>query len=171
MSKLLKLGACYKPHGIKGAFTFNLDNDQDSALDAGVRIKLFPVDSRSKLPKEGQDFEIEKITFGHKVMAFLKGINDRNIVEEMIPFVIKIDRDNLPDLNEGEVYLDDLKGFKVLDENDEEIGRVQGFSDNGMQTIVEIRGFKSFDIPYIDQFVIETNLEEKFLKVVVPDYV
>ena len=91
-SKWMRLGVCRKPHGIKGAFDFHLDNAIDSVLDNGVEIHISPLEAKSSLPAEGMDIEIADISFGNKVIVYLDEVNDRNVVESMIPFEIYIDR-------------------------------------------------------------------------------
>src|SRR5690606_15103711 len=131
-NKIIELGDCIAPHGIRGAFTFRLINNDDSSLDTGMKVILFPKSEKSNLSKDGQQFEIEKISFGHKTMAYLAGITDRNIVEAMVPFDIYVARDDLPELDEGEVYLHDLIGCKAIHiETGEELGSIVDIEDNG----------------------------------------
>lgn len=170
--KIVELGRCTQPHGIKGAFTFQLINTQDSSLDLDSKIIIFPLSEKSSVRAEGEEFFIEKISFGHKVMAYLKGITDRSVTEKMIPFSIHLLKSDLPELDEDEIYLDDLIGCKAIHrETKKELGKIIGLEDNGVQAILVIRGQESFDIPFVDAFVGEIDLEAQTVEIDPPEYV
>ncbi len=166
----IELGRCSKPHGIKGAFALHLYNPEDSTLQKGSKVYLIPKEG-SKLQAEGQEFEISQISFGNKVITFFKEVNDRNKVEEILPFDIYFKKSDLPEIGEDEFYLDDLIGLSVIDaKTDLKIGKISSFYDNTAQIILEIRGDQNIEIPMIDNFVVETNIEEGFMKINVPEY-
>lgn len=172
MENLIKLGVCGKAHGIKGGFQFNLENPENSILDEGTKILLIPSDSRSQLPQEGQMFTIQKISFGHKTMAFLEGIDNRNVVEEMIPFEIFVDRNLFPEIDEDEIYLSDLVGLKVYcHSSGKEVGTIKKFYDNTAQAIIVIRGIQNLELPLIEQFFPVIDLENKRIEVNIPEVI
>lgn len=169
---IVELGSCTQPHGIKGAFSFKLINEKDSSLDMDSKVILFPLSAKSNIPAAGKAFEIEKISFGHKVMAYFKGITDRSVVEAMLPFSIFILKSDLPELDEDEVYLDDLIGCKAIHrETKKELGKIIGLEDNGVQAILVIRGQEAFDIPFVDAFVGEIDLEAGTVEIDPPEYI
>ncbi len=177
-SNLIQLGVCHKPHGIKGAFSFILDNPDDSILKKKMTIFLFPKDSRSTLSTDGEEFEISKINFGNKVIAFIKKdgeeITDRNTVEAMIPFSIKVSRDSFPEPEEGEIYLSDLIGLNVRDLSlDKIVGTIYRTSDNGAHTILTIKQDDGalVEIPFVENFVPYVDIEQKEVGVNLPHYV
>ena len=170
--KLIFLGNCTKPHGIKGGFSFNLENNDESVLKKGLEITLIPKNSSSSIDKNGEVFFIDKISFGNKTICYLKDVTDRNVVEAMIPFEIKVARDIFPEPEEGEFYVSDLIGMQVLEHGtDRELGKVAKYFDNGMQLILTIRGAKSFDIPFVENFVPEVDLDAGKMWVVIPEVV
>ena len=170
---LLDIGFCTKPHGIKGGFVFVLSNVQDSALEYVKTIYLFPRDSSSSLKQSGETFKITKISFGNKVIAYLQGVVDRNTVESMIPFDIKIDRASLKDLDSCELYVFDLIGWDVFEYGSGRlIGKVINSYDNGAQTVFVVQGkAQSFDIPFVESFVPVVDKDKRLLHVVIPEYV
>ena len=172
-SNLIEMGICTKPHGIRGAFSFVLSNQEDSCLKKGSIVTLFPKGSGSSIPSEGQDFTISKIQFGNKTIAFLKDIDNRNVTEAMIPFTIMIDRSSFPELDESEFYLNDLIGLKVTNhETGEDIGFVRDFYDNTVQIILVIKGNgRKIEVPFLDHFVPELDLEAGTMSVIVPVFV
>ena len=89
MSKLIELGSCRKPHGIKGAFSFYLINSESSSLKSGQKITLVPLDGKSSIREEGEEFEIETINFGNKTIVRLKNIisSPKNYLKKFIIFI------------------------------------------------------------------------------------
>ena len=171
MNKLIELGTCKKPHGVKGAFSFYLINQRDSSLEKGRQITLFPMDESSSIKHDGEIFEIESIGFGNKTIVTLKGVNNRNLVESMIPFSIHINRDELPDLDDDNYYINDL-GLKVYNESNEYIGEVSDINSNGVQDILQIKSNEiMIDILLIEQFVKEIIWDEEKIIVVVPELI
>ncbi|MBK26338.1 MAG: 16S rRNA processing protein RimM [Halobacteriovorax sp.] len=171
LSEYIELGGCSKPHGIKGAFAFHLYNTEDSVLTKGSKVLLYPKDG-SKVSKEGEEHEIASIAFGNKIIVTLKEVKDRNKVEEMIPFSIHFKKSDLPEPEEGEFYLEDLIGLKVISEaTGEEVGRVSSHYDNSAQIVLVIRGKQNFEVPFIDNFVKEIDLEAGTVQIVVPEMI
>lgn len=169
MDKLIKFGYCSKPHGIKGAFSFHLFNTEESTLKKGSKIILKPSSETSSVAQDGEAYEIATISFGNKVIATLKDVNDRNKVEELIPFEIFVERSTLPEPDEGEVYIDDLVGLEVRNSDGKVIGEVKGYYDNGAQTVLEISGEAAMDLPLVDHFFPEINIEDGFVIMNVPE--
>jgi 16S rRNA processing protein RimM len=167
----IELGGCSKPHGIKGAFAFHLYNVEDSVLVKGAKVLLFPKDG-SKISQDGEEREISSISFGNKVIVTLKGVSDRNLVEDMLPFSIHFKKSNLPEVEEGEFYIEELMGLKVIDENSgEEVGRVSTHYDNTAQIILVVRGSLNFEVPFIENFVKEIDIEAGTVNMVIPEMI
>ncbi len=164
---LVEVGYCAKPHGIKGAFHFVVGNTEDSVLSDGLSVYLHPASPKSQISKDGEKHIIKKITFGHKVMVYIDGVNDRNKVEEMIPFKISVSRADFPEVDDDEVYVTDVIGCIALNiENDEVVGTVHDFYDNGAQIVLKINTKNGIEeIPFVDQFVPEVDIENKTIKV------
>lgn len=172
-NKMIKLGHASAPHGIKGEVTFVLENAEDSVLENGVKVLLVPHSAKSKLLKEGEFFCIQKISFGNKVICFLEGVDSRNKIEEILPFEIYISRDQFPEADEGEYYISDLIGLDVLDhETREKIGVVAKYYDNNAQIVLSVRSQNTYiELPFIDNFFPEVEVEKGFITMVQPEEV
>ena len=168
--KFVDLGFCRRVHGIKGEFQFKLDNPEDSLISKNTKLHLVPLDG-SQL-SEG-DYEVESIRFGNKVICKLKNVSDRNIAESYLPFKIQLSREDFPDLSDDEFYLNDLIGCDVIDsQTQKQIGIIEKFYFSGAQDIAIIRKTSgSLELPVIEQFFIEINLEENKVVVFVPEYI
>lgn len=173
MDKLVQVGICTQPHGIRGDFEFKLSSPEDSILDKNFQITLLPLNEKSKLPSTGVVYQIKNIRFGNKVIVALEGIDNRNVVEEMIPFKVMVDREDFPETEDNEYYVADLLGLKVLDDiSSEELGVVHDFYDNGQQVILVLKLKESLvDLIFLDQFVPVVDIEGGFIKVNLPEYI
>ena len=170
--KYIELGVCKSPHGIKGGFSFFLHNPEDSVLEDDSEVLLVPLDKTSSLPKEGQSFLVSQISFGNKVIAYLKGVDDRTTAESMIPFSIQFSRDDFPELTDGEYYLTDLIGSTVFDyKTKNKVGMLDSFYENGPQLIAVVRGEESFELPFIEAFFPVIDQDNKRIEMIVPDYI
>lgn len=161
----LHFGTTRKPHGIKGGLELFLINTDESQLQKGSKVLLIPETKASTLPPEGQEFEIEKIVFGHKVMLNLVGINDRTSAENIIPFELWYPRSELMPLEDGEYYLTDLHEMRVQDENGVHYGTIQSFYFNGAHdvAVVELLIGGEMDIPFIEPFLLSIDQEQSLI--------
>ena len=173
MNNLLKIGFCRKVHGLKGGFTFVLENTEDSALKELKNIIIRPINDQSSIKATQLEVKIKSISFGNKVIAYLDGIIDRNEAESLVPFDIYINKSDLPKLESGEYYLSDLIGFSCVNRNGKEVGIIEKYYDNSAQTIVVIRteNGKLIDLPFVDQFFGEIDDEQKKIQVNIPEYI
>lgn len=171
MAKMIELGTCRKPHGIKGGFSVQLFNNEDSVLDHLDSLFLVPLDPSSSLPKEGKEWGIENVQLGNKAILYLEGVHSRNQVEEMIPFSVWVDREKFPDCEDGEIYLSDLIGLRVHVKG-EDRGKVLNFYENGAQVVlVLLINGRKIEIPFVDAFVPSTDFDNGWIEVVLPEIV
>lgn len=169
----IHIGHCTTPHGIKGEFSFVLYNQEESVLHDGAMVSLLPRSASSSIPQDGKDFKIKKISFGNKTIVTLDGVNDRNLVEAMVPFDIYFDRANFPEVDEDEYYLNDLLGLEVFDFiTKKPIGRVMDFYENGAQVVLKIKTEGDIiELLFIDQYVPEVDIDAGRIEVIVPEMI
>jgi 16S rRNA processing protein RimM len=121
----IEMGFCTKPHGIKGEFQFHLHNPENSSLKKKSLLKLTPSDETSSINKNGVEFKVKNIQFGNKIICSLEDVDNRNLVEQMIPFTFFISRDQFVEANDDEVFLSDLLGLTVVNESKDEILKIE----------------------------------------------
>ena len=194
---LIKLARSSQPHGLRGEVSLNLMNPdhEESILKPGLKVWLFPKMDQthlqkdvsrvkeSTLSKEGEQWVIEKMRWGRKVLCLLKGIEDRTHLEKLLPFEIYLEREFFPAPQEGEVYLVDLIGAEVWefdarehadfhDSQKKRVGTLKRFAHNGAQIILLIQTDEGEEIllPFIDQFVPLVKESEKKIFVNLPNY-
>lgn len=172
---LIKLAFVTHAHGIKGEAEVRLLNSdvEQSILDNEMRVWLFPGSTKSKIRPDGEEWIIEKLRFGNKVIAQFKGIKDRTHLDTLMPFDIYLDRESFPETDGDEIYLVDLIGMKVVNPEGEEIGMLESFSENGAQYLFNIRmGGRGelVTLPYVDAFFSEIDMEKKTITMILPEY-
>jgi len=175
MSKIenyIQVASSFKPHGIKGSFSLNLINKESTTLQRGSKVFLIPATDKSTILKEGEEHEIESIQYGASKCIFrLVGVDNRNEVESYLPFKVYIERELLPELDDDEVYLEDLVGLDVY-EDGEKIGKVFSYYDHGASDIlvVKLSDGSKVDLPFVDNFIKDVNLEAKTITVSRPEF-
>jgi 16S rRNA processing protein RimM len=169
----VEMGFCKKPHGIKGEFQFNLHNPENSSLKKGSVIKLTPFDSHSSIDKNGTEFKIQKIQFGNKIICLLEDVDNRNLVEAMIPFTIFISRDQFQEPDGDEIFLSDLVGLIVLNTSNEEVGKVENYYDHGAQPVLVIKMNigDNVELPFVEAFFPEVDIENNTIVMIDPEVV
>ncbi len=173
-SKLIKIANVFHPHGIKGEVELRLLNDDhnESVLEEGMKVILFPSSEKSKISKAGEEWLIQKLRFGNKVICYFEGIKDRTHLETLLPFEIHVSRDIFPEAEDNEVYLVDLIDMDVVNTDGQKVGVLESFSDNGMQYLFEIRlnDGQSLTLPYVEAFFPEIDTENKKIVMIMPEY-
>lgn len=142
-------------------------------------IKIFPLLDDIKdfydfkeLEIEGKLYEIDSVR-NHKSFLLVKLV-DFNSLTEVENFKGHVKADLNEELNENEIYIEDLISLPVLDQDSNTVGEVSNYYSSG-QKLVGIKMNESFDckrellLPFVDEYIIEINKEEKFLKVKITD--
>lgn len=156
--KRVCLGRIAAPHGVKGLVKL-LPYGEDSSLLSG---ELYTSEDGA------ETLHITlKNPLGKYILADIKGCDDRNRSEELKGTELYLDRAALPDL-EGDdgFYYDDLIDLKVLNKDDDHIGKVIGVDNFGAGDLIEIQptSGQSFYVPFIDDYILEIDLEQKIIR-------
>lgn len=98
---------------------------------------------------------------GKTLVAQLEGIDERDQARQLIDQIISVDREQLPDLPEGEYYWIDLEGLNVVSEQGFAFGKVEKIFTTGSNDVVVVKGDKEYLIPYVSgQYIKSVSLEE-----------
>lgn len=160
MTDLFRIGVITDTHGLKG------------------EVKVFPttddVTRFKKLPEvivrgKGIDVTLEGDGcryFKQYVILKFKGINDINDVEKYRKCELFVTRDNAIPLEEGEYYISDLIGLKVVSDEGEEIGTLTEVLQTGANDCYEVtNGNEKILLPVIKECVLNVDLEAKIVTV------
>lgn len=117
------------------------------------------------------DKEIDIISTRYQnnfVVMKVKGVNSREEVARYTNKLLKINRSDVPPLNEGEYYSFDIIGLKVINQDDVVLGEIIEILKTGSNDvyITKTPEGKQLLIPALKKVITEINIEEGFMKVI-----
>ena len=95
-------------------------------------------------------------------IAEIEGVSDRNHSETLRGIELFIDRAQLPETDDGEVYIEDIIGSKAIDRDGHKLGEVIDFQNFGAGDLIEIKpvnGGKTYYLPMVEPYVGEIDIE------------
>ncbi len=103
-------------------------------------------------------------------VAEVKGITDRNAAELLRGTKLYIDRDIMPDTDDGEFYVEDLKDMKVVDKDGKEIGVILSVENFGASDLLDIKPASgpSFYLPFTDDTVLDVDFDSGVITAELP---
>ncbi len=160
--KLVKIAVIADAHGIKGEVKLRSFVEDDDLLASDL------LDSTGK-----KRFSL-KITGKVKdsVIARVDGITDRNAAEALKGTELFLPESEFPELEEGEVYHNQLIGLEARSPNGEKIGTVIAINNYGAGDIIEIaqESGESEMLPFAEPWIGEIDLGEGFVVVTLAEY-
>lgn len=161
--KYLLVGDIVSTHGIRGEVKVNIVTDDLSRFDVGNNLYVL------------KDNVYQKITVSsfrlHKNMALItfNNIKDINDVVSYLKLSLYIDKDEVPELEEGMYYYDDLIGLDVIDVNNDnnKVGKVIDVVEVPQGCILRIKktNGKQALVPYVEEFIKKVDLENKTIEI------
>jgi len=153
-NELLECGKIVNTHGIKGEV--KIIPWADSAeflceLDT-LYIDGKPMAVRNARPHKGN------------AIVLLEGVDDMNTAMLLKNKVVYLHRDDV-ELEEGAFFQADLIGLDVVDENGVKLGVLDDILSPSLQDVYVVKGEREIMIPVVPEFILETNLEEGYIKV------
>jgi len=156
MDRRILIGKIVSAHGIKGqvkVLCYADDADllfQDDGIYSDETTQARVVLSFSAEPKAGL------------FIVYVDGITDRNKAELMRGTRLYIDRDQLPEAEEGQIYHMDLEGMDVVSADGKEMGKVIRVQNFGAGDLLEIQGKKeSYYLPFAAPYLVGVEKEAK----------
>ncbi len=154
----LRFGVLGRPHGVRGEIILRPYNAGGFALD---EVELpFTVDLEKGGSVVSRSLVGVRATANDFLVRF-EGIADRDAAASLTNAVVLVPRDELPELEPGEFYVEDLVGCEVFDQDGRPRGVVRSTFWNGAQdvlTIVDAEGAE-WMVPAVDEFLREVDLE------------
>lgn len=104
-------------------------------------------------------------------VAGVEGVSDRNGAELLRGTKLFVERDMLPETDDGEYYVEDLKGMKVVDKDGKNLGTVLSIENFGASDLIDIKpeSGDSFYLPFTDDIVLEVDFEALVITVEMPE--
>ena len=165
--KKILVGKISNPHGIKGwvkviSFTDPIENI--------LSYKKWTLsDNETEKTCQLEDSRIQ----GNKIVIKLEGVNDRDDADLLKNLQIKVNRFDLPKLDENSYYWGDLIDFNVIDIKGKHVGKVDSLFSTGSNDVLVIidKAKERLLVPFIMEEVIKcVDLAKELISIDWPDY-
>lgn len=163
MAEYLNLGKIVNTHGVRGEIRVQAITDKpEERFVPGTELVI-----------ELGMGEYEEVTVKshrkHKSFNLLtfEEFDNINDVEHFKTKMLQIEKDNLPELSEGEFYEGDLIGLTVVNEENEKIGTLKEvlFLPANHVWTVSRPGKKDLLLPVIESVILKVNLDKGIIVV------
>lgn len=167
-NQYLNVGKIVNTQGIKGEVRVIAITDfGEERFQKGNELFLF-------LPRQKEPLTLTIENHRrHKNFDILKfvGYDNINDVEAFRDGILKVSRDNLVDLEEGEFYYFQIIGLPVYDQEKGYIGKVSEILTPGANDVwvVETEDDKEVLLPYIDEVILKVDIDGKRIDVDIPE--
>jgi 16S rRNA processing protein RimM len=162
------VGRLRKPHGLKGDCTlFPLTDDPETIFAPGREVWV--VDLRGQTV--AGPLQIERSRSYHREWLIkFAGVDHRDALDPFRAHFLGVPQEALGPLAEDEVYLHELDGFSVRQEDDTPLGLVSAVYDLPAGILIEVQGPKrEFLLPYKKEFVKQVDRAGRRLLVTLPE--
>jgi 16S rRNA processing protein RimM len=93
------------------------------------------------------------------------GVDTRNDAETLTGSTLYLHREDLEAPDEGEHYIIDLIGLKVLDDEGNELGELKEIFQHGAADVYAVKGERSFMFPALKHVIQSVDLETGEIRV------
>jgi 16S rRNA processing protein RimM len=153
--RFLEAGKIVNTHGINGEVKIIAWADSPEFLCGFEYLYL------DQKPYVMESYRIHK----GSVLAKLQGVNDINAAMSLKNKVVYIDREKA-ELPEGSHFIVDLIGMEVRNATTGEVlGRLSEILTLPSSRVYVVTGERNYMIPAVDEFLVETNIEQGFIRV------
>lgn len=151
-------------HGIRGDIYCLIFSGDVSWID---KIKSLNLSKQ----KQMHSFEIKKLKeFKRGFIATLKDFDNRNKAEDFKGAEVWVESEIFASEEGESLFLSEIMDFAVEDEKLGLIGKISGFSSNGLQDLLVITSSTGeFEIPFVDDFVLKIDNENKKIMTILPE--
>lgn len=164
MEKWFNVGKIVNTHGVKGEVKIVSTTDfPEERYQIGNTLYLFhsnnkePIGLVIKSHRNHKNFDL--LTF--------EGYEDINEVEKFKEGILKVQEDQLQELDEGEYYFHEIVGCKVLTTEGEDLGTIREILSPGANDVWVVKGErgKEYLIPYIEDIVKNVDIEKQVITI------
>ncbi len=157
----IEIGKVVNTFGIKGELKIVSESDfVDYRYAVGKTIFLKMRNSLKEV--KVSSYRIHK----GNILITIDDLKDINLVEPYIGCDVLADKDDVPPLEDGEFYVDDMVGLDAYDENDKLLGKVVDVILIPYNDLLEIELLdgKKVLIPYVDEYILDLKEDRIIVK-------
>ena len=163
--RLILLGEIGSAHGIRGEVNIRTFTEDPADIAAYGPLS-------DKAGKRTFNIAAVRVT-GKAVIARLQGVDDRTAAEKLRNTGLYVQRSQLPELEPGAYYYEDLAGLAAVDPGGAVLGTVAGVVNYGAGDLVEISRpgeRETLLVPFTEEAVPAVDLETGRVTVVLPAF-
>lgn len=166
--KYLILGQILRPHGIRGELRMRILTDYPERIAKlkTVYLGTSPDDTRMT------PYQVEgnRLSTGAGLLK-LRGVDDRDAAERFRELMVMVDMANAVPLEEGEFYLYQLFGIRVVLEDGTLLGTLVDVLETGANDvyIIDSPTYGEVLIPVTSETVLSTDVDQRVMTVRLPE--
>ena len=161
MEQLLQVGVITQTHGVRGEVKVFPTTDDAARFK---KLKHVMLDTGT----ETLPLEIESVKFFKQfVILKFKGIDNINEVERYKRCPLLIERENAVPLEEGEYFIADMIGMKVITDEGENFGILKDVMETGANDVYVIEHPSEGEVlvPAIKECILDVDIENRQMKI------
>ena len=152
--ELIEAGKIVNTHGIHGELRIQPWADSPDFLTGFEHLYI------NKMPVKVLAAKVHKGC----VIAALEGVDNIDAAIRMKNKIVMVKKEDIQ-LEEGKFFVADLIGLKAVDaDTNEELGKIADVLPMPASNVYVIKGKREILIPAVPEFIIETNIEEGYVR-------
>ncbi len=162
---LLEIGKIVGTHGLRGDLKV-----RPISGDPEMLLQIEQVHMRLPTGEQLTAKPCRQSLHKGQVLLRLQGFESLDQVERLVGSSILLPEELLPQLADDEYYWHQLDGLKVFDARHGEIGRLKTLYSTAAHDTYVVKGdYGEVQIPAVEQFIREIDLEQRIMRVNLPD--
>ena len=160
----LSIAVVIRPHGVKGKIQVRYLGDTPDFFTTLNEIRI------GRNPENLQSYRVQRIQ-PHKGLFVLELVDfSLEDAERSKGCLLWVERDELPPLDEGEYYWEDLIGLRVMTDEGEDLGEVRSILETGSNEVLVCgSGESEVLLPFIEDVVLEIDVNNGIIRVRIPE--
>lgn len=161
MEQLLQVGVITQTHGVRGEVKVFPTTDDAARFK---KLKHVMLDTG----KETLPLEIESVKFFKQfVILKFKGFDNINDIERYKRCPLLVERENAVPLEEGEYFIADMIGMKVITDEGDNFGILKDVMETGANDVYVIEHPSEGEVlvPAIKECILDVDIENRQMKI------
>lgn len=157
---LLLVGRVYRAHGLLGELKVIPETDEPQRF-SGFELVYLGGDVEDAVAYPVEKVRFQETKHGITVVLKLAGIESKDAADSIRKVNVYAREDDLPPVDEDEVFLHDLVGLSVITEEGEKIGQVKEVLEMPAQLVYVVvqEGGNEVMIPDVPEFVLDVDID------------
>jgi 16S rRNA processing protein RimM len=163
------LAVLRRARGIRGEIFAESLGSSPERFTPGLNVTLFapaaiaPAGEGVPMVIENSWLQVDRL-----VLKF-QGVDSRTDAEKLTGYEVRIPLSERPEAPEGQYYLSDLVGCRMLAPDGRLIGTVTAWYDPGGAALLEINGDDGFLVPLVEEICLKVDVEARVIVAELPE--